>query len=225
MLRAALASDIKNNRTPEQCTARFCMPGVNMPVPNNYLISRGSLQQTFFAVVNGTARQPLLANANMTVAQYAKANGLEANDLYTIILYSYNETVYYVEPDDGDSFKGIRHLFFHYIQLQVKEGLEAVNEVVTSLEQLFNVYKHTTTYPPDLSYYQMTNRTRTVISTEDVIGHDGGAIGVIRSKPNEKLRSTSYMQINNVTQQGCGVVAPYLLNFWGRNSNTVVTIE
>ena len=222
LLRANLAKDINNGTAPENCLARFCMPRIDVPVSNPYLLSKGSLRQEFFTVDNGAAIPPLKSSANQTVAEYAAANRLVADELYSFVIFAYNETVYEVEPDDGDAFKGLRRTFFQYFQLKVKSDLAANNDVLTDCSQLFDVnLKSSDNQVNDLSYYEIGTNYRRPFSVEEVIGHEGGAIGVIRSKVNEKLRSTSYMQINSTTQEGCGIVSPYVLDVWRKK---VVTI-
>lgn len=213
LLRELAAADIAEGRSPALCQARFVAPGSVTPVPNGYLISEGNYDQLLFTVASDQVSMPGLDEAGQTVASYVTAHKLVSGDIYTICYFSCSEDSFAVEPTDGDEYKGQRRCFFGFLRLQVKDGLTGISVALTNPGQLFDVLA--TDSSLDVSSFEFDEGTPLVMRLEDInaSSYPIGAMGVIRSRLDSDLRSTSYMVANSAWPY-CGIVSPYVQEIW-----------
>ena len=213
LLRELAAADIAEGRSPALCQARFVAPGSVTPVPNGYLISEGNYDQLLFTVASNQVSMPGLDESGQTVAEYVSANNLVAGDIYTVCYYSCSEDAFAVEPADGDQYKGQRRCMFGFLRLQVKAGLLNISVALTNPGQLFDVLA--TDSSLDISSFEFVVGTPLVMRLEDInaSSYPIGAMGVIRSRLDSGLRSTSYMVATSAWPY-CGIVSPYVQEVW-----------
>lgn len=213
LLRELAAADIAEGRSPALCQARFVAPGSVTPVPNGYLISEGNYDQLLFTVASNQVSMPGLDAAGQTVSEYVSAHKLVAGDIYTICYFSCSEDAFAVEPADGDEYKGQRRCFFGFLRLQVKDGLTGLSVALTNPSQLFDVLA--TDSSLDISSFEFEVREPLVMRLEDInaSSYPIGAMGVIRSRLDSDLRSTSYMVATSAWPY-CGIVSPYAQEVW-----------
>lgn len=220
-------------------------------VPGAYMISEGTYEQTLFAV---DAENPLeFPTAGFvqdndgedpthlwqsTVANYAKVNGLVPGDIYTVIGFVARQDVVFNGVDQSGNLSSVggtkQHACtFGWVRMQVKDSV-LTDETVMSAESreesagvVFDHVMEITGYShPEIFRWTQDD---VLAGYPDMIsgGIDGegtGAIGVIRSRLDEDLRSTSYMSVNNY--EGLyGLTSPYILPTWKKGTDALGTSE
>lgn len=254
VLREYLAADINNNQTANKSINTFVGPKVQSPVPGRYVISEGSLDAGLFGAYyggGGTGRIDYSGLTEPTEGQTAAAyfsnlvsQGLiAADDLYTICLF-------YCDPATVPLFE-IRErtepatkqyaTSFVYARLRPNMALlEAAGVAGTALTVIgpsgtsqgagvFYVDSYGGT--GDAAGY-VTSLDGTLFGDELKILINGdtypGAIGVIHSKVNTNLRSSSEMVPSGWTVSAdtpFGITAPVILDAWKQGAAQVGTSD
>lgn len=214
-LRGLVVSDLNSAATPANCAGRVGARGINVAVPFvGMQISKGTYQQSLFTDDNGIFKMPAPV-ADETVAAYAQRVGLIAEDIYTFvgIAVNYSEVVANLNAEEESVSGNLDRMYnsrFEYVQLKVKSGLSAITDAITSatlLSTLFDLYSYS---GEPLSELNINDG----ISLPDFISwQDGGAIGCIRSREFEDLRSSSYM-VASTGNYNWGFASAYLLDVW-----------
>lgn len=213
-LRAQLAADVAAGTS----LARVGAPGVSAPTANRYIISEGTYQDTLLIpAANGSVQFPQ-PQAGETIGQYAARVGLIDDDIYTIVVIGVSPTDFAYEyvTDEGQLVEqaSLGRANFRYLQLRVKNGVQAATEAIsgdTALTDLFQVF-------PDKVPFNGYSLSDT-ITFADLVGNpdwNNGAIGVIRSRDDSDLRSSTTMQL--VGDGSFGITAPWLLEVWRKES-------
>lgn len=202
-------------------TVRAVAPSAIAPVPNGYLISKGSYDQTFLTVnTDGT----LVAAAKGTATSYAEyyaANGLRVGDIYTIVLFvAGNSLAYVTENAQGntDILRSVKNTQFLYARLQVNEIPTTALGTEVVLSDIFSVTGGSLTIPA-------TAIDTDTLDLADVIPASLGTVatssfGVIRSRVDEDLRSTSYMVSPTVTD-AYGLAANVINEIWRKGAQSL----
>lgn len=214
-LRGLVVGDLNSAATPENCAGRVGARGINVAVPFvGMQISKGTYQQSLFSEDNGVFKMPAPV-ADETVAAYAQRVGLIAEDIYTFvgIAVNYSEVVANLNVEEESASGNLDRMYnsrFEYVQLKVKTGLSAITDTITSatlISTIFDLYSYSGEPLTDLTINDG-------ISLPDFISwQDGGAIGCIRSREFEDLRSSSYM-IASTGSYNWGFASAYLLDVW-----------
>lgn len=214
-LRGLVVGDLNSAATPENCAGRVGARGINVAVPFvGMQISKGTYQQSLFTEDNGVFKMPAPV-ADETVAAYAQRVGLIAEDIYTFvgIAVNYSEVVANLNVEEESASGNLDRMYnsrFEYVQLKVKNGLSAITDTITSatlISTIFDLYSYSGEPLTDLTINDG-------ISLPDFISwQDGGAIGCIRSREFEDLRSSSYM-IASTGSYNWGFASAYLLDVW-----------
>lgn len=214
-LRGLVVGDLNSAATPADCAGRVGARGINVAVPFvGMQISKGTYQQSLFTEDNGVFKMPDPV-ADETVAAYAQRVGLIAEDIYTFvgIAVNYSEVVANLNAEEESASGNLDRMYnsrFEYVQLKVKSGLSAITDTITSatlISTLFDLYNYSGEPLTDLTIGNG-------ISLPDFISwQDGGAIGCIRSREFEDLRSSSYM-IASTGSYNWGFASAYLLDVW-----------
>lgn len=214
-LRGLVVGDLNSAATPANCAGRVGARGINVAVPFvGMQISKGTYQQTLFTEDNGIFKMPAPV-ADETVGAYAQRVGLIAEDIYTFvgIAVNYSEVVANLNAEEESVSGNLDRMYnsrFEYVQLKVKSGLSAITDTITSatlISTIFDLYSYSGEPLTDLTINDG-------ISLPDFISwQDGGAIGCIRSREFEDLRSTSYI-IASAGNYNWGFASAYLLDVW-----------
>lgn len=229
MLRQLVATDINTPIPTMSQKARVVAPGVNVPVADPFVISRGSYQQNLFAYdeSNHSFVMPK-ANSGETVAQYANRIGLLAGDIYTLIVFAERSDIAYQSPNWDDALASLNYCNFGWIRMIVKSGLSNVTSALEELSQLFNFESNGGDF--DTSRSNLGGLAPDDgITIEHVlpIGATGytktGAIGIIRSRLDQDLRSDSELHViyGTTADDQFGIASDYILDEW-QNSTTNV---
>ena len=195
---------------------RVAAPGVNIPIANAYVVSTGTLLQTFFTLDNGDYKIPAIGSAT-TVAEYVAANMLQEGDIFTFLGFFAKPTdpeIEYVDPEEGFiEGMSIAYCYFGYVQLRVKAGAaEDLTEVTadTDLGAIFDIVEKTMT-----SGAIMDTKLGGTITIGDMADNPdyGGAWGVIMSREASGLRSNCTLRVI-FRDQLYGITSPYLIRAW-----------
>lgn len=231
LLRSNLATEIEAGTTPLNCNVAVVAPGAINPVPNEYMISEGTYPQSFFTW------QPSAANYKTpealegeTVAEYAQRNGLVAGDIYTIVVMVISGdvptfTVHGVTTATTGPYKPESQYpcVFAFVRLQVKDVSAVTSGAAAStLSSLFEI-----TEVKNASKDIVNMLVGDEILVADYISGDvfpaassgHASVGVIRSRLDQDLRSTSFMHVAllvsaRATAGMYGITSPLALAAW-----------
>lgn len=229
------------------------VPKSSWPSPNPYIISEGTYQQRFFslspkALYDGSTQSALAITAPAalseaeTIAEYANRNGLIPGDIYTLLAlvtpYTNTRAAEWVAGKDPSGLAGGSGRWGAasiktvptWIRLQVKSDVLDNTAVNPSLSALFDV---TEVSDPEEVLADFVN-TDAVGTNKFFTKVTGGAgtlavalpvcAGVIRSRFDQDLRSTTVMTLYNEFAAGAsaanantvvtGITAPCIPNTW-----------
>lgn len=218
MLRAAVANDINNNLVETNVTARCVAPGASTPVPNNYIISRGSYPQNFFTWDEQSGFTFPATEANETCAAYCSRVGLVPEDIFTVVAFVHPEGKN--EETWPESLSNQKSGIFGFVRIQVKES--ALTDP-TPITNLIATLTETAGVPFIITERFNSNCNLIVNDTEEAFSISElqfaapfGAIGIIRSRLDKDLRSDSEMHvaISNAPYRTTGLANPYILPVW-----------
>lgn len=232
MLRQLVATDINTPIATNSQKARVVAPGVSVPVANPFIISRGSYQQKFFSARNdeneGIIFKTPSANSNETVAAYAARTGLIAGDIYTFVVFAEKSDIAYQSSLYDDALASQNYCSFGWIRLIVKENLSSITNAIRNLSDIFTVQSSGGDFAWD------ENKLAAMTIGNDIIMElmftanadsytNTGAIGVIRSRLDQDLRSDSELLVNygSTADDMYGIASDYILDEW-KNATTSV---
>lgn len=229
MLRQLLATDINTPLRGDAQKARVVAPGVSVPVPDPFIISRGSYQQNLFTFDKGEGGYFLPDPNNAeTVAAYASRVGLIAGDIYTFVLFAIKKDIAYQSNLYDDVLASQNYCSFGWVRLIVKENLSSINTAVGNMSQLFNVENSGGDFnvtSNTLAGYGIDGSLTIMglIASNKEAYTNTGAIGVIRSRLDQDLRSDSVLNVNYGTNADnmFGIASEYILDEW-KNATTSV---
>lgn len=233
MLRQLVATDINTPLKGDAQKARVVAPGVSVPVANPFIISRGSYQQNLFAYdeAHDSYEMPG-AQSEETVAAYATRMNLIAGDIYTFIVFAERSDIAYQSPNWDDALASLNYCNFGWVRLIVKSGLTNVSDKLTSLGQLFNFessggdFDTTRISLESLSPDEPIGMRNLIASTATGYTYTG-AIGVIRSRLDQDLRSDSELNViyGTTAEEMFGIASEYILDEWINSTTNVGNSE
>lgn len=254
VLREYLAADINNSQTVTKSINTFVGPKVQSPVPGRYVISEGSLDAGLFGAYyagGGSGRIDYSGLSAPTEGQTAAVyfnnlvtqGKIAADDLYTIC-------VFYCDPGTVPLFE-IRErtepatkqyaTSFIYARLRPNMALQEATELAGST--LVAIGNSGTSAGAGVFYVDSYGGTGdaatfveglTTVTFGDQIGIDtllidsSGSIGVIHSKVNTTLRSSSEMVPSGwgvSADTPFGITAPAILDAWKQGAAQVGTSD
>lgn len=196
----------------EESLAKVTAPKIQTPIPNEYIISEGSMTQDIFNFSDGGAF-PIWSlpapQANEKVKDYAARVGLIAGDIYTFVFFETSKAdadvlykTYGIASVDYDIiYRGA----FGWVRL-ITKNLAAVETVLTvdsPLSTLFDVENGgvgvTSAGSLTLDDTMSVGSLSANGATTEANGH---AIGLIKSRRDEDLRSNATMVIGNPDEFG-----------------------
>lgn len=233
MLRQLVATDINTPIATNSQKARVVAPGTSVPVANPFIISRGSYQQNLFTFKAQDAAYFLPANTTSeTVANYANRVVLIAGDIYTFIVLAEKVAIAYESSVHDDVLASLNHCSFGYVRLIVKDGLSNISDPISNLGQIFNVQSSGGDF--ELSAADLANFTvADPFNIDALISQNGsdytktGAIGLIRSRVDQDLRSDSVMNViyGSTAEDMFGIASDYILDEWINSTTSVGNSE
>ena len=229
MLRQLVATDINTPIATNSQKARVVAPGTSVPVANPFIISRGSYQQSVFTLNASSGEYSLPEpTSGETVAHFANRVGLIPGDIYTFIIFAEKKDIAYESSMHDDVLASLNYCSFGYVRFIVKDGLSNIQSAISNMGQIFTVQ----TSGGD---FERTNEGLNSIDINDTFliasfitknANDytnTGAIGVIRSRLDQDLRSDSTLFVDyGVNAENMfGIASDYILDEW-QNSTTNV---
>lgn len=233
MLRQLVATDINTPIATNSQKARVVAPGVSAPVANPFIISRGSYQQNLFTY-NETSHAFEMPNATSgeTVAAYAQRVGLIAGDIYTVIAFAERKGIAYQSPNWDDALASVNYCDFGWVRMIVKSGLSSITNEFSSLSQIFN-------FETSGGNFESAGTVIGSFASDDpitlaqLLGNYGssytetGALGMIRSRLDQDLRSDSELYVNygSTADDMFGIASDYILDEWVNSTTSVGNSE
>lgn len=253
VLREYLAADINNNQTVTKSINTFVGPKVQSPVPGRYVISEGSLDAGLFGAYYAGGGSGKIDYSGLTAPTEGQTAAvyfgnlvtqgkIAADDLYTIC-------VFYCDPDTTPLFE-IRErtepatkqyaTSFIYVRIRPNMELQGATELAASGLKVIGesgVGQNAGVFYVDS--YGGTGNAGAYVSwlspldfgtdiTIEVDEISEGSIGVIHSKVNTTLRSSSEMVpagwgVSEDTP--FGITAPAILDAWKQGAAQVGTSD
>lgn len=212
-LRSQLAADYEN-ATPEEALAKVTAPKIQTPIPNQYIVAEGTLEQILFTVGTSQGEPSFSLPAVVTgetVAQYAARNGMNTGDIYTFVLITTSQAeadvLYKALGIASIEYDTVYRGSFSWVRFIVK-NLSSVSTVITSGTKFADIFEveaggHGNA---DVSYWSDytigTAMAPSDLLTNDPISGVGYAIGLIRSRRDQDLRSNCTLQVVNPSEFG-----------------------
>lgn len=210
-------------------TARFVAPGIPVPVPVPGLqISNGTYPLNLFNITQYTNSLPAHISVtppidiDQTAADWFGLNGFRGDDIYTIVAFGVDtdSMIYDGEVTSAQQYQ----CAFGFIRLKLRD-LSSVTASVNGLKfnQIFDAIE-SLNFKTDWLDTAMWNSnlqpTSLLFSNLMATPYYVGTFGIIRSRLNEGLRSTSFMYFDQKAQL-YGLDSDYVLREWYNRSHPV----
>lgn len=212
-LRTQMAIDFEN-ATPEEALAKVTAPKIQTPIPNQYIVSEGSLKQNLFteAETYGEPSWQLPAIVEgETIAQYAARNGMNAGDIYTFVLITTSQAeadvLYKALGIASVEYDTVYRGAFGWLRLIVK-NLAGNTTVITSNTKYTDLFDFEAggIGNADASFWGNVQVDAALAPSDMVtvgpISNVGYAVGLIRSRRDADLRSNCTLQVVNPSEFG-----------------------
>lgn len=238
LLRGLIAADLEAGTSALNCNAAVVAPGAITPVPNEYMISEGTYPQNFFGW-NDTNKSFVIPDAvgGETVAAYAQRLGLVAGDIYTFVVMVISGstpsfTVRGITTATSGDYKPESQYpcVFAFVRLQVKDvsavttlaaeaNLGAFFEVTAAKNTALDIANESPSDAIDLA--DLVSSTAFPAAKKEL-----ASVGVIRSRLDQDLRSTSFMHVasaltSRATYGMYGITSPLALAAWQQGTEAL----
>lgn len=247
LLRSLIAQDINaiaaGTLEVEKATNACVAPKALYAVPGAYMISEGTYEQGFFKIEGGlltpvynTKERETPQDNPETVAQYAARVGLVPGDIYTVVALVPGSNVVFNGVDVSgqlSDYAGTKQFAcsFAYARMQVKADV-LTNTTSASSEMgeapTLDKFFEKTGIQNAAAFTYGDSDGLPVGFGESVLEDSFGSVGIIRSRIDEDLRSTTYMTVINSYADGkvaYGITSPYVLPTWKKGTDSLGTSE
>lgn len=224
LLRSAIVADFADsNAVGSGCRGCVVARGSQYAVPWRYRISEGELIQNLFSFEVGTDGETVAILAvspgpSETVMAYLQRLGITDDDIFTLVGFGINDSTW--RSGDIDFTKNYQSAF-GFIRLEVKTAALSLATLMASA-----TWADIFTISASNSRFVGSDDVSNGVLLGEVIGVDGapnGAIGCIRSRENQGLRSTSDMYFGSRPQWG--ITSDNLLDAWDVAAQSAVDSE
>lgn len=225
ILRGLLSAEVEGGVTNPQ--ARVVAPRSIAPVPfGGMMLSRGTYDQALFSITDGTdgatiASMPATSSSEETAAEYSARVGLIPSDLYTFVIFPITSSSPIFQVKGYTGFGGTQYpSSFNFVRLRVKD-LSAVQTPAENLtfDDIF-VIEATNVNTAALKALRIDSEIDMDVLFS--VAYDSlGAFGIIRSRDDQDLRSTSYLHLAG-NLNAFGITAPLALQAWQQGAAEVV---
>ena len=253
LLRSNIAQEINaiaaGTMQPTAAIHAAVAPKALYAVPGAYMISEGTYEQTLFDISEDGVDIPTSKAAatqdpedhywKQTVQSFAQKNGLVPGDIYTIVVFAKGNNIVFNGVDESGQLSDDNrtkqfNCVFGWARLQVKpDVLTTTTTVQAETEEKI--------IPALIPYiFELTGISHPEIFDEEYDPAEGGwpspatsgsSFGVIRSRLDSDLRSTSYMFVDNPSsistqsEHAYGIASPYVLPTWKKGTDALGTSE
>ena len=232
-LRQALAYDLEVKPT-SHINVILNAPKTNSPVPNQYIISKGSLNENFFTITDPTqtdqdalVKTPAALEGE-TLMEYAQRVGLHVGDIFTFVGFTsdYNQTVFTTPNGNGSGAYQEMGKFF-YVRLIVTDAINS--ELPVEDQMVGNIFEISGSSNVDNTIFFESHLAGLAANAQQMLtftepGEQAIAIGCIRSDVNEKYRSNEtlhWTKWNNVL----GIDWQNLFLAWTKDATRIGTSD
>lgn len=216
LLRSIVASEIAESTAIADQLGRVVAPGVQSPVPFEYVVSKGTYQQ---AVFDADFKMPA-PTAGETQAQYCARIGLVAGDYYTLVAFGVRDSanvLYQVGSYSQEQAKQYAGEF-GFVRLKVKDSV-----ITGSAEVTANSTKGTFFEAEEMAGIEtafMFDKIGDALTFDNLFGETAtGAFGVIRSRKDQDLRSDTTLVFTDT--KPFGIASSYALEAWSQGTQAV----
>lgn len=204
-LRQQLATEVNTLTAEEDCKAHVTAPGVKMPIPNEYIVSSGSLTNNIMSN-DGLFLNP--PTENETIKAWLARNGFQTDDLLTyVIFYATTDNV----VSYGNDYASIKQCRFGYVQLRPKASAFTSETAITDNTKYEDIFDVILVNIND----DNPSEWRIIDPLKDYCMGDMTSNTVIRSHENSGLRSNAKMSISG---SAFGLTYQYLLEAWSNGT-------
>ena len=254
VLREYLAADINNNQTANKSINTFVGPKVQSPVPSRYVISEGSLDAGLMGAYyagGGSGRVDLSAITSpaqgATAAAYFEGlvsqGKIAADDIYTICVFSCDPNTVPLFEIRERTEPTTKQYATSFMFVRLRPNMDLLEATELTAAELTIVGNAGTTSGAGIFYvdsYGGNGDVATFINSQvtgktfgdniELSAPDGlaGTIGVIHSKFNTTLRSSSEMVPSGWgvgEDTPFGITAPVILDAWKQGAAQVGTSD
>lgn len=215
LIRQLVEADVAANASESEHHAAVVPRGSVWPVPNVYRVSQGSLVQNFFTMGTGAAVVANSPLAGETVRTYLARNGIIDDDIFTIVAFGITDSSDW-SATDGTRFRRSYECQFGWVRLRVKTSA-ITDDTETEEVSYGDIFDVESSFPSTVSGIGLG---QAIAIREVVNGAPTGAIGVIRSRENQRLRSTCDLAIPTTQPDNLyvqwGIVGKYIPEFWSK---------
>lgn len=254
VLREYLAADINNNQTANKSINTFVGPKVQSPVPGRYVISEGSLDAGLFGAYyagGGSGRidySGLTApTQGVTAAAYfgglVSQGKIAADDLYTICTFYCDPTTVPLFEIRERTEPATKQYATSFVFIRIRPNMDLLEATELAANDLLVIGKSGSGSGAGVFYvdsfggtgdaasmaYILTGVARgDEIDLQYLLDGAKGSIGVIHSKVNTALRSSSEMVPSGWSVSAdtpFGITAPVILDAWKQGAAQVGTSD
>ena len=220
-LRAQCVADYNSGARPAGYRSFVSAKGSMYAAPNEYIVSQGTYDQKLFTWdnENKTFTLPSLSSENQTVAGYVAENGLIEGDIYTFVGLIVNKNV--VAGGDGQTpYETNYKSIFLYSRFRVT----LPTDTTVAMSNMSQVFQQLPSSLPNVNLSAISPGDDLEM---DIFAGDIpklGAIGCIRSREDQDLRSNSTMHLIKSTgldAPGFGIISAFVPNYWADDAGNL----
>lgn len=227
VLRGQIKNDIDNKLEVSKQVGRVVAPKSPYPVPvNGLIISEGTYNNGSITLSPADESRgariimPNFGKQDETLADYAKNNNFIAGDIYTLVFFIVDKTevIFSLENPNSDYTKQFAGNF-GYLRMIVKSvDDDTILSRDATFGDLFVIDSDGKFIYDDIISTAITQQVtpQELISIENAVG----TIGLIHSREDRKLRSTSVMVPFSITQT-YGIVSEYIIDAWEKEIDSL----
>lgn len=204
---------------------RVVGPGVVAGVVNPIQVSEGTYQNR---LLDNNGVLLVQATAGETIADYCRRAGIISGDIYTwIVLNCSSVDTAYEAPGAGNDVKGKQFVTaFNYAQVKVKANILANTTEITADTKYAEIFEAGNYNIADIQTdAKLIGEAGLFIGDGLDYGLANACTGIIRSREDSDLRSTTVLAPTNLNDGSYGLSAAYLLNAWSAGTVAVGTSE
>lgn len=218
LIRQLVEADIAASAAEDASHVAVVPRGSVWPVPNVYRVSQGTLVQSFFQSGTSSINPAVVPNAPVegeSVSLWLSRNGIVDDDIFTVVGFGITSSSGWV-AGASERFRRSYECRFGWVRLRVLSA--AITDASLASEAIFeDIFTIEASSVDSVS----VRGIREPITIDDVVGGAvTGAIGVIRSRENQGLRSTCDLVIPVVRPADMyvewGIVGKYIPEFWAK---------
>lgn len=225
LLRDVIAADINTSISTNSQKGRVVAPGVSVPTPFSYVISKGTYPQNLLISQNAGEWNLPDASEGETIGAYMQRVNVIPGDIYTFVILAPRKAVVFQSNLWDDVLASQNYCDFGFIRLIAKD-VSTSTEALTKIGQLFEIEVSNNFLLPAVDIANMAidgNLSIATLLADDSEYTGTGAIGLIRSRRDQDVRSDSEMVVlyGSTADNMFGIASDYLLDAWKGGTSSI----